>query len=123
MEGVRIAQSGTPRDIFSDPASDYVAEFVANMNPLGVLTARDVMRETINHAEPPGPRQDPETPVHVLMEMFAAGASQVLVEEAGTAIGTVTPESVISRLVLDEQPKGDAAEPEGLEIGDPPRKT
>ncbi|MEO0654589.1 MAG: choline ABC transporter ATP-binding protein [Pseudomonadota bacterium] len=122
MEGGRIVQSGTPRDIFSDPASDYVAEFVANMNPLGVLTARDVMREAKDHAGPPGPKQDPETPVRVLMEMFAAGASQVVVEEAGTAIGTVTPESVISRLVLDEPPQGDADEPEVLEIGDPLRK-
>jgi ABC-type proline/glycine betaine transport system ATPase subunit len=36
MEGGRIVQCGTPRDIFSAPASDaYVADFVANMNPLG----------------------------------------------------------------------------------------
>ncbi|AHM04617.1 L-proline glycine betaine ABC transport system permease protein ProV [Roseibacterium elongatum DSM 19469] len=39
LEGGRIVQVGTPREIFSAPASDYVAEFVANMNPLGVLTA------------------------------------------------------------------------------------
>ena len=38
MEGGRIVQCGTPREIFSDPANDYVADFVANMNPLGVLT-------------------------------------------------------------------------------------
>ncbi len=43
MEGGRIVQCGTPRDIFTTPANDYVADFVAHMNPLGVLTARDVM--------------------------------------------------------------------------------
>ena len=43
MEGGRIVQCGTPRDIFSNPATDYVAEFVAHMNPLGVLCARDIV--------------------------------------------------------------------------------
>jgi glycine betaine/proline transport system ATP-binding protein len=43
MEGGRIVQIGTPREIFSNPASEYIADFVANMNPLGVLTAQDVM--------------------------------------------------------------------------------
>src|SRR5690606_17460336 len=43
MEGGRIVQCGTPRQIFSNPASDYVASFVQNMNPLPVLTARDAM--------------------------------------------------------------------------------
>ncbi len=118
MDGGRIVQCGTPRDIFSDPASDYVAEFVANMNPLGVLTARDVMRDAADRSGATGPRQDPETPVRVLMEMFAGGTSQIVVEEAGSAIGMVTPESVIARLVLDEPPQGDAVQPEGPHIGD-----
>src|SRR6056297_2491610 len=43
MEGGRIVQCGTPQDIFTNPATEYVAEFVAHMNPLGVLCARDVM--------------------------------------------------------------------------------
>ncbi|MEM9779667.1 MAG: choline ABC transporter ATP-binding protein, partial [Pseudomonadota bacterium] len=43
MEGGRIVQCGSPQQIFSDPADAYVADFVAHMNPLGVLTARDVM--------------------------------------------------------------------------------
>ena len=43
MEGGRIVQCGTAREIIANPVSEYVAEFVAHMNPLGVLTARDVM--------------------------------------------------------------------------------
>ncbi|MEC7964021.1 MAG: choline ABC transporter ATP-binding protein, partial [Pseudomonadota bacterium] len=43
MEGGRIVQCGTPQQIFTDPATEYVADFVAHMNPLGVLCARDVM--------------------------------------------------------------------------------
>jgi glycine betaine/proline transport system ATP-binding protein len=71
MEGGRIVQCGTPRDIFSAPASDYVAEFVANMNPLGVLTARDVMLAGVGNSKTLGPRQGPETPVRALMDMLA----------------------------------------------------
>jgi glycine betaine/proline transport system permease protein len=59
MEGGRIVQCGTPRDIFSAPASDYVAEFVANMNPLGVLTARDVMLAGVGNSKTLGPRKAP----------------------------------------------------------------
>ena len=43
MEGGRLVQTGTAREIIANPVSDYVADFVAHMNPLGVLTAGDVM--------------------------------------------------------------------------------
>ncbi|WP_119309619.1 choline ABC transporter ATP-binding protein [Cohaesibacter haloalkalitolerans] len=43
MEGGHIKQIGTPQAIFSNPADDYVSEFVANMNPLGVLRVCDGM--------------------------------------------------------------------------------
>nr|WP_321455469.1 choline ABC transporter ATP-binding protein [uncultured Cohaesibacter sp.] len=43
MEGGHISQIGTPQTIFSKPADDYVADFVANMNPLGVLRVSDAM--------------------------------------------------------------------------------
>ena len=39
MEGGRIVQVGTAQDIVLRPADDYVADFVAHMNPLNVLTA------------------------------------------------------------------------------------
>jgi glycine betaine/proline transport system ATP-binding protein len=102
MEGGRIVQCGTPRDIFSAPASDYVAEFVANMNPLGVLTARDVMLAGCRKLQDAGAPQGPETPVRDLMEVLAGGARRVVVEEAGHVIGTVTTESIIARLVAGE---------------------
>jgi glycine betaine/proline transport system ATP-binding protein len=34
MEGGRIVQCGTAREIIANPISDYVADFVAHMNPL-----------------------------------------------------------------------------------------
>ena len=44
MEGGRIVQQGTPQEIVLTPATEYVAEFVAHMNPLSVLRAAEVMR-------------------------------------------------------------------------------
>ena len=43
MEGGRIVQTGTPEDIVLRPANGYVADFVAHLNPLSVLTAGDAM--------------------------------------------------------------------------------
>ncbi len=44
MESGRIVQSGRPEDIVLRPANDYVRDFIANVNPLSVLTAWNVMR-------------------------------------------------------------------------------
>lgn len=46
MEGGRIVQTGAPEDIVLRPANDYVRDFIANVNPLSVLTAWNVMRST-----------------------------------------------------------------------------
>jgi glycine betaine/proline transport system ATP-binding protein len=45
MESGRIVQSGRPEDIVLHPANDYVRDFIANVNPLSVLTAWNVMRD------------------------------------------------------------------------------
>jgi glycine betaine/proline transport system ATP-binding protein len=92
MEGGRIVQCGTPREIFSSPANDYVADFVANMNPLGVLRARDVM---IEGAE--GPEVDAELPLSDLIARLQKAPS-LTVAEAGRPIGKVTQASVLARI-------------------------
>lgn len=94
MEGGRIVQCGTPRDIFSAPASDYVAEFVANMNPLGVLCARDVMGK----GKGKGEAIPAEMPVRDIIARIAEGQGALPVSEGGKIIGAVTAESVVARL-------------------------
>jgi glycine betaine/proline transport system ATP-binding protein len=95
MEGGRIVQCGTPREIFSNPASDYVAEFVANMNPLGVLTARDVMGP-VSDSGTDG--TDAETPVADLIHQLSTIDEAIPVREGDEIIGTVTAASIVSRL-------------------------
>ncbi len=45
MEGGRIVQTGAPEEIVLSPANDYVRDFIANVNPMSVLTAWNVMRD------------------------------------------------------------------------------
>ena len=92
MEGGRIIQCGTPRDIFTQPANAYVADFVAHMNPLGVLTARDVM--TAGTAD--GTPIDVETPVQEIMHLIDGTNLQVV--ENGQPVGIVTQSSLLARL-------------------------
>ena len=99
MEGGRIVQLGTPQEIVLAPATAYVAEFVAHMNPLNVLDARAVMVA----GEPvpaDAPTVGPATPVRELLAMQAEGASAIAVVADGAAIGLVTPRS-LARALLD----------------------
>ena len=96
MEGGRIVQIGTAREIIANPSSEYVADFVAHMNPLGVLTARDVME--------PGDTAsthnlDAETPVKCVMEAMRDGAGEIAVTENGARIGVLRAAHVMGRLV------------------------
>jgi len=53
MEAGRIVQFGAPEQIVTQPASDYVRQFVASMNPLNVLTGGTLMRALAQMARDP----------------------------------------------------------------------
>ncbi|WP_145103975.1 choline ABC transporter ATP-binding protein [Cereibacter sediminicola] len=96
MEGGRIVQCGTAREIIANPVSDYVADFVAHMNPLGVLTARDVMEAGPSSATR---AVEADCTVRSVMELMRDGASELAVTEGGSVIGTIRPASVMGRLI------------------------
>ncbi len=96
MEGGRIVQIGTAREIIANPVSDYVADFVAHMNPLGVLTARDVMQA--------GPCEataavDCETPVKAVMELLSKGVDELAVTEGPARIGRIRHADLMAKLL------------------------
>ncbi|MBT2129877.1 choline ABC transporter ATP-binding protein [Aliiroseovarius lamellibrachiae] len=96
MEGGRIVQCGTPRDIFTNPVDDYVAEFVAHMNPLGVLTARDVMDAPTEVL----PLQVGKfTPVREILELMTDTENRVSVMHDGVLIGDVSRAQAIAGLL------------------------
>ncbi|MEL7212129.1 MAG: choline ABC transporter ATP-binding protein [Pseudomonadota bacterium] len=94
MEGGRIVQCGTPQDIFTNPVNEYVADFVANMNPLGVLTAADVMGPVKGK-----PKQSvaADAPVKDVMQTLGESATLAVVK-GDEMIGTITKDDVLKRL-------------------------
>jgi glycine betaine/proline transport system ATP-binding protein len=95
MEGGRIVQCGTAREIIANPVSDYVADFVAHMNPLGVLTARDVMVA----GDGTGREIAPDTPVRLVMEALKSGAETLVVAKGGQRLGVIRSADVLGRLL------------------------
>ncbi len=98
MEGGRIVQCGTAREIIANPVSDYVADFVNHMNPLGVLTARDAMEPTPG-AFPTSGNADVDTPIRDVMSQLRGDVRAVTLTENGKVIGQITREGVIKRLL------------------------
>ncbi len=96
LEGGRIVQCGTPADIFSNPADDYVADFVAHMNPLGVLTAGDML--TPGGATGDGEAIPDTMPVRDLLRLFTIRDGTIPVRRGEHVIGTVDQSSLIARL-------------------------
>lgn len=96
MEGGRIVQCGTPQEIYSKPANAYVADFVAHMNPLGVLTARDVIAPL--SADATG-EIDASKKLVDLMPHFQESEAPIKVVHNGEAIGEITKTALLKRLI------------------------
>ncbi len=95
MEGGRIVQCGTAREIIANPVSDYVAEFVAHMNPLSVLTASDVMQPG---GAAGGLTVGPDTPVKTVMQMMQDGTPEITVARNGTHLGVIRAGGLMAKL-------------------------
>ena len=99
MEGGRIIQCGTPQEIVRNPANQYVADFVQNMNPINMLIASDVMRagaaapnETVSATAKPDAR---------LVEVLDAMSRQpgvVGVVDNGAIVGVISAQDVVTGL-------------------------
>jgi len=96
MDGGRIVQSGTPQEIFSNPVNEYVADFVAHMNPLGVLCARDVIEPA---GEFPVLTVKPDTDIREVMEKIGKTGKPVGVVRDGVLIGQVTKDRILEKLL------------------------
>lgn len=95
MEGGRIVQCGTPKDIFENPADDYVQEFVTHMNPLGVLTASDIMEADSGLHDV---TVDCDTPVVQVLAQLAESDKPLGVTQDGAVIGQATQSSCLREL-------------------------
>ncbi len=102
MEGGRIVQCGTPQQIFTAPATGYVAEFVAHMNPLGVLCARDVMEPASGRT---AGQVGPDATIKEVMQAAMGDDAPVAVIENGGVIGQISNDGILAKLL---DPRGTA---------------
>jgi glycine betaine/proline transport system ATP-binding protein len=106
MEGGRIIQCGTAQEILLNPANDYVADFVANMNPLGVLTAADIMvpLDRSRSADRPfAATARPETPVREIMQAVAKNSGDVGVVDKGAILGMISADDIVRGLLKHQR--------------------
>ena len=104
LEGGRMIQCGTPSDIFSQPANQYVADFVANMNPLGVLRAKDAMVAGPIPAR--ARRVDANALIRDVMTQFDDSHDSLVVIEEEHVLGHLSRASVLAALTATHPPKG-----------------
>ncbi|WP_026790037.1 choline ABC transporter ATP-binding protein [Pleomorphomonas oryzae] len=100
MAGGRVVQVGTAQEIMLAPATPYVAEFVAHMNPLNVLRAADVMspvEEAVRDAESAVVAL--RTPIREVMAASVATGKPVLVEDGDRIVGTISSEAIVKAIL------------------------
>ena len=99
MEGGRIVQTGTPHQIFSQPANGYVADFVAHMNPLSVLTAESVM----DPGPCTGPQISADAGVSEVIRLLGDDHDTCSVTKGEAVIGHVSRAGLLKRLLAKQQ--------------------
>ncbi len=99
MESGRIVQYGEPEEIVTRPSDDYVRAFVANVNPLNVLCARNLMRPAPPGAERPAVVIDLEASFRDLIDLQPSSNEPVgIVDGEGNLQGIVEPSDILTAL-------------------------
>jgi len=121
MRDGRVVQIGTPEQILSEPADDYVAQFVTDVDRTRVLTAASVMTPT-GEPDPaaPGTSAVPtpdgvpvvaeDTPLADLFAPAAESAVPLTVQDdAGHVVGHIDREALLEAMVPEQGTTPDPA--------------
>lgn len=101
MEGGHIIQCGTPQQIVKQPATQYVADFVQNMNPISMLTAADVMKPGVDERNGRlnvAATARPSSPLIDILDALAKHSGAIGVVENGAIVGTISADEVVAGL-------------------------
>ena len=97
MKDGRIVQIGTPEDIVTNPADDYVADFVRNISRLKLVFAHTIMEPFESYKPEPGedlsqsPRVSEDSDLDHLIDVAVGTDHPLIVTDAdGSEIGIVT---------------------------------
>ena len=101
MKDGRIVQTGTPEQIVTRPADDYVRDFVQNISKLGLIFARTVMEPLAkvlalrSFDVATAPKASPDTSLDRLIDIAAGAEQPVVIQEDGVMIGAITKERLL----------------------------
>ena len=101
MKDGRIVQTGTPEQIVTQPADDYVRDFVQNISKLGLIFARTVMEPLAkvqalrSFDVATAPKANPDTSLDELIDIAAGAEQPIVIEEDGVVIGAITKERLL----------------------------
>jgi glycine betaine/proline transport system ATP-binding protein len=101
MEGGRIIQCGTPQEIVKNPADQYVADFVQNMNPINMLMASDIMQPGLGDAAigmSVSATARPTTPLVDILDALSRQPGSIGVVDNGQIVGTISAQDVVTGL-------------------------
>ncbi len=104
MKDGEIVQIGTAEDIVTAPADDYVADFVAGISRLKLVSAAKIMVGADEHVAKFGPvpkgapEAKPEDDLDTLVSLSTGTDLPVIIKSDGKAVGVVTKDTLLQGL-------------------------
>ncbi|MGC6412757.1 MAG: quaternary amine ABC transporter ATP-binding protein [Candidatus Puniceispirillaceae bacterium] len=104
MKDGEIVQIGTAEDIVTAPADDYVADFVAGISRLKLVSASKIMVPADEHKKmhgalpEGGPEARPEDDLDTLVSLSTGTDLPVIIKADGKAVGVVTKDTLLRGL-------------------------
>jgi glycine betaine/proline transport system ATP-binding protein len=105
MKDGRIAQIGTPTEILTEPADDYVRSFVENVDRTKIIPARTVMRDLRDgETTASGPSVSPHTPLTEILPLVLGTDAPVPVYDSADELkGVVDREAVMDEVTRNAE--------------------
>jgi len=103
MKDGEIIQIGTPEELVTHPATDYVAEFTRDVNRAKVLSAQSIMRASSAGARHGGTVTAAAKVASFAPEIVASDLPFAVVDSAGKTVGEIAPRAVIDLLAGRDQ--------------------
>jgi len=105
MRDGRVVQTGTAEEIITNPADDYVAEFVAGISRLKVVRAKAIMQSVASfekmHGQvaPGGGAVDEDENLTNIIRIAMQSDAPVTVKRGGKTVGVITAKRVLQTVV------------------------
>lgn len=97
-----LVQIGTPEQIVTEPADDYVAEFVAGISKLDLVTAGRIMQPFEAYVQSNGPQDTaawpvgkPEDNLNELVDLAVGTDHPIMIVADGRTVGVVTKRALL----------------------------